>query len=182
MLLNFFFFKKKSVLYSIIISMKKIYFITGNAIHLKLQQNHLLLQSFFEKLKKEGFNFEGINFGDSLLKACTKIRELEQLDDSFLDFYIDKLLFIRDSRFISKLKREGVTYKVLKINDEMNSDESTPNSNIEHVKKIEQSLNKEFVDFVNENKSCFEILDVSVKELESKFSEISNFFSELKKN
>jgi hypothetical protein len=142
----------------------------------------LLLQSFFGKLKEEGFNFEVINFVDSLLKACTKIRELEQLDDSFLDFYIDKLLLIRHPGFLSKLKREGVFYKVLKINDESNSVESTPNSNIEYVKKIEQSLNKEFVDFVNENKSCFEVLDVSVKELESKFSEISNFFSELKKN
>jgi uncharacterized protein YbgA (DUF1722 family) len=153
--------------------MKKINLITGFAILNNHLQSKARFDSFFEKMKLANFNFEAESFRDSLLKSVEKIHQKE-VNDSFLEFYEKLMLIVRHPAAIRRFPISKYSYKILNIN-------SNITSTIDELEKASLQSQKEIIDadlksIVGEHPSSYELLEVSIEELETRFEEISNFF------
>jgi hypothetical protein len=76
---------------------------------------------------------------------------------------------------ISHFPSQNYLYKILKIND------NTTESQFSAISTNHQEyLNELFSNLVEDNKPSYEVLEISIEEIETRFKEISDFFSSLK--
>jgi len=148
------------------------------------------------------------------MKACEKIKNGQQFNDSFLEFYEKIILIIRHIGVVGHFSTQNYSYKILKINDcsindqisaidlkvqeskldldrsshftsvsnyFLNKDQNTLKE-LTFLKEQQEKLNKDFYELTENNKSSYEILEVSLEELETRFDEIVSFFSSIKSN
>lgn len=167
--------------------MKKLNLITGTGIPSGATANFAVFNSLFEEIKKNGLQFKGADFASSLIESGKTIRELGTSGVELYDFYENYLFFVRSATVLKFLKTENISYKVLNIKGiyhntflkkhpfQSESSRMAEKISLEIAEKANSNSEKEYLEAM-ENTSVFEVLNISVDELEGKFAEIVSFF------
>jgi hypothetical protein len=121
------------------------------------------------------------------LRCIHLTRSIENISNN-----LNSIFILRGFGNFFRQTGELYEYKVLRINPDKESSEDlnvkftqkkpifspAPEIDETNVKMFE----KQFQEIFEANSSLFEVLDVNINELDDRFEEISNFFSELKNN
>lgn len=165
--------------------MKKLSIITGTAISNGLQPNMRALNLLFMEMADNGLLFKGQNLCESLSESKKTIDSLGLTEKEIYSHYENYIFPIRSSTVLKNLTTDNVTYKVINIKD-LSRDPFAENPfltesgkiaqkmSLERAEKINNLLEKEFSEALS-NTSAFEVLSISVADLNNKLSEIISF-------
>jgi hypothetical protein len=164
--------------------MKKLNIITGTSLFsYKLQENMKSFDLLFKSFQDNGLQFKEKTLGESVLEARNTKDKLGLTEDAIYFHYENYILPIRSAAFLKNLKTDNISYKVINIKHSNKTPLSILHSHQSDSARIaeETNLKLELSQLENEfseslaNASVFEVLNVSVADLDSRLPEIISF-------
>lgn len=167
--------------------MKKLNIITGTAVSYGLQQNMEVLNLLFMAMTDNGLLFKGVGFGESLLESRKAIDQFGLTEEAIYNNYENYVFPIRSANILKNLKIENISYKVINIKNLSPTLLAKEDPHLSESGKIAQKISLELAEKSNDfleneysealsNTPTFEVLNVSVADLNNKLSEIISFF------
>ncbi len=167
--------------------MKKLNIITGTAVSYGLQQNMEALNLLFAAMTDNGLPFKGEGFCESLLESRKAIDQFGLTEEAIYNNYENYVFPIRSANILKNLKIENISYKVINIKNLSPALLVKEDPHLSESGKIAQKISLELAEKSNfflekeysealSNTSTFEVLNVSVADLNNKLSEIISFF------